>query len=74
MVMFLICSSVYWVAPREGRVSRNNFQRVITLFIGVAPREGRVSRNERYEKATFFIIVAPREGRVSRNRQTHGLH
>ncbi len=33
------------VAPREGRVSRNNGQAIPPSHFTVAPREGRVSRN-----------------------------
>ena len=54
------------VAPREGRVSRNDKGARQLEQKLVAPREGRVSRND---LASFYNIsqdVAPREGRVSR--------
>ena len=56
------------VAPREGRVSRNEKEVGDLLWFIVAPREGRVSRNvELLTVPTLYVSVAPREGRVSRN-------
>ena len=40
-----MCVRVPWVAPREGRVSRNDDIPEGRPLLGVAPREGRVSRN-----------------------------
>ena len=61
---FLHC----WVAPREGRVSRNEVrQKFDHSFSKVAPREGRVSRNLGDLVSQGVDKVAPREGRVSRN-------
>ena len=57
------------VAPREGRVSRNDLSDTGDQQTIVAPREGRVSRN--HGTIDYFTTkeVAPREGRVSRNDQ-----
>ena len=62
------------VAPREGRVSRNNsLIGGIKKWSIVAPREGRVSRNQQEFTTANDEYVAPREGRVSRNtRKTTG--
>ena len=38
---------LFFVAPREGRVSRNLFNFIEIRLLRVAPREGRVSRNLR---------------------------
>ena len=57
-----------YVAPREGRVSRNNYaNRYADYGCTVAPREGRVSRNYLTDEEVEKLDVAPREGRVSRN-------
>ena len=58
-----------YVAPREGRVSRNPFSIASSVgFFIVAPREGRVSRNLQWKVLmNMAFLVAPREGRVSRN-------
>ena len=55
------------VAPREGRVSRNQPLQAPLLLALVAPREGRVSRNVVNVLNVVLHVVAPREGRVSRN-------
>ena len=57
----------YYVAPREGRVSRNISAITGVPVAFVAPREGRVSRNAMFLSLGTILIVAPREGRVSRN-------
>ena len=56
-----------YVAPREGRVSRNDQVELHDGDLKVAPREGRVSRNVDIGNSSNVIRVAPREGRVSRN-------
>ena len=61
------------VAPREGRVSRNNFHNPTVSSLIVAPREGRVSRNNNAPPTFRGGIVAPREGRVSRNMFVYGI-
>ena len=49
------------VAPREGRVSRNNADLSNADLSGVAPREGRVSRNpERAGVLSVLLRRAPR--------------
>ncbi len=55
------------VAPRKGRVSRNNLTVGYIHPESVAPRKGRVSRNDGEEKTAITMKVAPRKGRVSRN-------
>ena len=55
------------VAPREGRVSRNDNDYQGPAAGRVAPREGRVSRNIFASVVFQTPAVAPREGRVSRN-------
>ena len=64
---FIGCKNVPVVAPREGRVSRNDENGVINPQMTVAPREGRVSRNLMKRGVSMPRKVAPREGRVSRN-------
>ena len=56
------------VAPREGRVSRNEKLSDAADDASVAPREGRVSRNFQLCPCHMIHCVAPREGRVSRNQ------
>ena len=58
---------MFFVAPREGRVSRNGMGVEQNGALGVAPREGRVSRNLDVRAKRHLMDVAPREGRVSRN-------
>ena len=57
----------FFVAPREGCVSRNYSSNCKAYLCIVAPREGCVSRNILPIKSAYFCIVAPREGCVSRN-------
>ena len=55
------------VAPRMGRVSRNDVVCHGVLLFFVAPRMGRVSRNDGLVLLGDVLCVAPRMGRVSRN-------
>ena len=63
----LACCFSHFVAPREGRVSRNAIRALSYIAPVVAPREGRVSRNVMLQPQFQPVHVAPREGRVSRN-------
>ena len=62
------------VAPREGRVSRNDLSDTGDQQTIVAPREGRVSRNMAESIGATIKLVAPREGRVSRNHCIPAWH
>ena len=62
------------VAPRKGRVSRNDEWIRAADMMEVAPRKGRVSRNDITLNPTPDTRVAPRKGRVSRNNRCRGQH
>ena len=59
------------VAPRMGRVSRNEDKAAVWGEKFVAPRKRRVSRNNILEKIRAHYGVAPRKRRVSRNCSDH---
>ena len=45
-----------YVAPREGRVSRNDYNRTVVMGVNVASREGHVSRKLNVLLTTSFVI------------------
>ena len=56
------------VTSREGRVSRNQYEKMPQTGIIVTSREGRVSRNVEGLSGIDPGFVTSREGRVSRNQ------